>query len=201
MFRFKSYTYSPFLLQMQWNKLLLLLNFRVILKNNKDSKIWVAPKERSMVWMHILSWLRNQKDRFDLSTERACKEKQEREVCKQRLCQGSKEGPGMQQGGYRGSLNYLSTAVWSSGCVILETFSKLKFSYVSSLKAALTGIKTTCSTCFVSHQPLLMSQQQVVKSTKIFVPLCSVQLKYLKILTLKTQRGTRMVTIERNAQI
>lgn len=62
------------------------------------------------------------------------------------------------------------------------------FSYVSSLRAALTGIKTTCSTCFVSRQPLLMSQQQEVKSTKIFVPLRSVQLKYLKTFTLKTQR-------------
>lgn len=49
--------------------------------------------------MHILSWLRNQKDHFDLSEDRACKEKKEREVCKQKLCQGSKEGPGMQQGG------------------------------------------------------------------------------------------------------
>lgn len=33
-----------------------------------------------------------------------------------------------------------------------------------------------------------MSQQQEVKSTKIFVPLRSVQLKYLKTFTLKTQR-------------
>lgn len=127
MFRFKSYVYTPFLLQMQWNKLLLLLNLRVILKNNQDSKIWGAPKERSTVWMRILSWLRNQKDHFDLSKEKACKEKQERERYANRLCQGSKEGPGMQQGGCRDSLDYLPTAAWSSGRVILETFSKLKW--------------------------------------------------------------------------
>lgn len=51
---------------------------------------------------------------------------------------------------------------------------------MNSVITALTGIKTICSICSISHQPLLMSLQQEVKSIKMFIPLCPMQMKYLK---------------------
>lgn len=44
-----------------------------------------------------------------------------------------------------------------------------KNSYVSSVIMVLTGIKPICSVCLVSHQPLLVSLQEEMKSTKMSI--------------------------------
>lgn len=98
------------------------------------------------------------------------------------------------------SLDYLTTAMWSTRHVILQSGLKKKKSYVNSVITALTGIKTICSICFISHQPLLMSPQQEVKRTKMFIPLCPMELKYLKTFTLNMQRNSGVETIEINTQ-
>lgn len=93
---------------------------------------------------------------------------------------------------------------WEAAHVILETFlltKPNKQNHVSGIITALTGIKTICSVCFPSHQPLLTSVHQEVKSTKMFISLWPIQQKHLKTFTLSMQRGSRVETIERDTQI
>lgn len=52
-------------------------------------------------------------------------------------------------------------------CPLKKKFKKN--SYVSSVIMVLTGIKPICSVCLVSHQPLFVSLQEEVKSTKMSI--------------------------------
>lgn len=160
-----------------------LLVLRVIRKSNQDSKIRDGPTE----WQHSL-W----GSVFRLSSET------QRSILIHPLPHS-----GMCRGGHRDSLGYLTTAMSSSRRVILETFFlKRKWFFIcKQCNNSLDRNQNNAVFFFVSHQPLLMSLQQETKSTKMFVPLCPIQLKYLKTFTLSVQRGSGVETIERNTQI